>query len=75
MQEDLICRFIDAQIGKVDALMERNLAYQEAYETEKANDIKEEIMELRGEVKAIGIKMDVLTAKLDLLLSERAGHI
>ena len=75
MEEYFMCRFIDAQFGNIDALMECNLAYQEAYETEKANDIKEEIMELRGEVKALGTKMDVLTAKLDLLLSERAGHI
>ena len=51
----------DAQLGRIEALIERNLARQEAI----ASDLKGEIRELCGEIKAIEAKVDGLEKKVD----------
>ena len=51
----------DAQLGRIEALIERNLARQEAI----ANDIKGEIKELHGEIKALDTKIDSIEKRLD----------
>ena len=51
----------DAQLGRIEALMERNLARQEAI----ASKINGEIKELHGEIKALDAKIDGLERKMD----------
>ena len=51
----------DAQLGRIEALIERNLARQEAI----ASDIRGEIRELRGEIKALDVKIDGVEQKLN----------
>lgn len=51
----------DAQLGRIEELIEHSLARQEAI----ANDIKGEIKELHGEIKALDAKIDGVEKKLE----------
>ena len=51
----------DAQLGRIEELVEHGLARQEAI----ASDIKGEIKELHGEIKALDTKIDGVEKKLD----------
>ena len=51
----------DVQLERIEMLIERNFARQEAI----AGDIKGEIRELHGEIKALDTKIDGVEKKLD----------
>ena len=51
----------DAQLGRIEELIEHSLARQEAI----ASDIKGEIKELHGEIKALDAKIDGVEKKLE----------
>ncbi|MBQ9574687.1 MAG: hypothetical protein IJR27_05360 [Synergistaceae bacterium] len=54
----------DAQLSRIEALMERTLARQEAIAND-VNGIKGEIREMHGEIKALDAKIDGVEKRLD----------
>lgn len=75
VQEYVTLQVHDAQLGRIEALIERNLARQEAI----ASDIKSEIREMRGEIKALDAKIDGveknLNSKIDGVKNELEAKI
>ncbi len=58
LQEYVTVQTHDAQLGRIEALMEANLAHQELI----ASELRSEIREIKGEIKALDAKID---AKID----------
>ena len=64
MQQDY--EILKAQFGRLEALMERNSARQEAYEINIASGMKEAIIELRIEIMSLEAKIDRLIDALSI---------
>ncbi len=54
LQEYVTVQTHDAQLGRIEALMEANLAHQELI----ASELRSEIREIKGEIKALDAKID-----------------
>ena len=68
LQEYVTVQTHDAQLGRIEALMEANLAHQELIASELRGEIRElrgEIRGLHGEIKALDAKIDGVDAKID----------